>query len=197
MNGFHLNSILLVLFISTPLLWALECGPGLYSGTNEAGNELCLSCPQDTYKEATNENTECISCPANAPRNHKTGSSDPAECIYAECGQGQQYDPTDFLLCVNCTIGQYQDKTYPLSFDVCENCPAGTSTQFELSISSDCVASCPDGEEYSAVAAACVECEVNYYKDNGAETRGEYSACVQCPDAGFRTESTGATSVGE
>ena len=123
--------VLTLTCIFTCLSAQLTCSGGLYVGTNAEGTEVCLLCPFDTYKVfGSNSATECTPCPDDAPRNHQTGSNDPDDCKYAACGQRQQYDPDDFLQCLDCGIGTYQDKTYPLEFDVCENCPTGNSAIF-------------------------------------------------------------------
>ena len=189
--------ILACLLLVTPIKAQLVCDGGLFVETNEAGIDICSPCPEDTYKVGSNSDRTCTSCPDATPRNHQTGSSDPADCRYAACGQGQRYNAGNFLECIDCAIGTYQDKTYPLDFDPCDDCPTGTSTATVRSTSADCVGPCASGLEYYSVTQTCEPCAINFYKDNNAVARGEYTSCVQCPDAAFRTLGTGATSVSD
>ena len=144
-------------------------------------------------------------------------------CFAGNCSFGQEYNQADTLQCDDCPLDKFQDKSYPLVTDRCEACPTGFFTAQTASTSDLCVGEqpsidstidpslrvslllkflilwfalflefCDSGKEY--VNMACQDCAINFYKDNDAGDRAQYSKCVECPaDLNRRTLSTGAT----
>ena len=63
----------------------VTCGAGEFVATSVAGNDICRTCPQDTYKPgdpASATLRQCIACPDDRPRTLMTGAPADAYCAY-------------------------------------------------------------------------------------------------------------------
>ena len=63
----------------------VTCGAGEFVATSDAGNDICRTCPQDTYKTgdlASATLRQCIACPDDSPRTLMTGATTEADCTY-------------------------------------------------------------------------------------------------------------------
>ena len=73
------------LFSPSPVTSQVTCGAGEFVATSDAGNDICRTCPQDTYKTgdpAAAALRQCIACPDDSPRTLMTGATTEADCTY-------------------------------------------------------------------------------------------------------------------
>ena len=73
------------LFSPSSVTSQVTCGAGEFVATSDAGNDICRTCPQDTYKTgdlASATLRQCIACPDDSPRTLMTGATTEADCAY-------------------------------------------------------------------------------------------------------------------
>ncbi|OAF65628.1 hypothetical protein A3Q56_06657, partial [Intoshia linei] len=143
------------------------CDPGY-----QDKNGLCSACSMGFYKDNSEVNNYCLSC----PMFHTTKSI--ASISLDDCSV--HICPIGFELivyeCSACKIGFYKSVTG--NDELCKPCGANTSTKYIGSISiTECnILLCDPGTE--EVDGVCVDCKLGTYKDNNFA----FATCQNCPE---------------